>query len=145
MHAHMQVLARLTQTVTTLSSSSRKQLPVCATQVLWHNSAEQQRYFGVLTSSTPPPDSRETGATVPVACPAKLPKASWHGLHTLPLAAASSDDPGHCCDNHDHDHHQHHPRQPSSQTKPASSAAGQSHRQLGSGKSLAQILHCVML
>ena len=127
MHAHMQALARLTQTVTALRSCDRTQmvqiLPVCTIPACWHDSTQQQRSF---ETSASPPYSREAVVTVPSACRAQLqlPTAIWHGLHTLPPAAASHDDPGQCCDKHDHHHHHH----PSSQAKPATATAAAAGR-----------------
>ena len=134
---YMQALARLTHSA--LGSCKRPQLQdlaACTTQVLQHDSTEQQRCFGALTSSAISPVSRGNAVTVPIAPPAQLFTASWHGLHALPLVAASDHDPGQRCENHDHDHH--HPHQPSPQAKhPVTATAGQPTQ---TGQLLVQLL-----
>lgn len=122
----IQVLARLVQTGTAASVCGLKsqELGLAAhtsAPGLWRDTAQQQRCFGGLISAATAPSQRDTAA---VGSSAQLSRASWHGLHGLPPAAASNEDPGHRCE--EHDHHDHHSHQPSAEAKhPVAATAGQ--------------------
>ena len=121
----MQVLARLLKAETALRFHSRnQQLGLAASsQVLWHDGAEQPRSFGTLINAATSPVQSGTAAVMrPDAHSARLPGASWHGLHGMPPAAASEDNAGQYRDKHEHDSHQ----LSAKATDPAVATVGQS-------------------